>query len=180
MEKLLIANILNLERPNLALFNSFLEFIEDMRANNQPLWAPYLPKANESPAQFVARLHDRETNPESNLVPESIYWAVYDGHVVGRISLRHQLEGNLHKIGGHIGYEVGPKWRRRGFATEMLRQVLLTNKAKEIGNLLLTCSPINEASNKTIITNHGKFTQKVFVDLIEEERNHYWIELKNR
>jgi len=178
MEKQLSPPSLHLERPSQVLYSSFLEFVEDMRANNQPLWDPYLPTSDESPGQFVSRLHDRETKPESNLVPESIYWAVFDGNVVGRISLRHRLEGNLHKIGGHIGYEVGPKWRRRGFATEMLHQILLTDKARDIGKLLLTCSPNNEASNKTITANDGKLTQKVFVDLIGEDRNHYWIDLE--
>lgn len=35
---------LKLARPSLDLFPSFLEFVEDMRANGQPLWAPYLPR----------------------------------------------------------------------------------------------------------------------------------------
>lgn len=169
---------LRLERPSQALYPSFLEFIENMQTHNQPLWDPYLPMTNETPEKFVERLLDRETKPELNFVPETIYWAIYDGNVVGRISLRHRLEGNLHKIGGHIGYEVSPKWRRRGFATEMLRQILLTDKARDIGKLLLTCSPNNEASNKTIIANNGKLIQKVFVDFIGEDRNHYCILLE--
>ncbi|MGZ3775575.1 MAG: GNAT family N-acetyltransferase [Bdellovibrio sp.] len=180
MEKKLSHPSLHLERPSQALYKSFLEFVDDMRSNNQSLWDPYLPKIHESSEQFVTRLHSREEKPESNLVPETIYWAIYDGNVVGRISLRHRLEGNLHKIGGHIGYEVGPKWRRRGFATKMLHQILLTDKAHEIGRLLLTCSPNNEASNKTILANGGKFTQKVFVEFIHEDRNHYWIDLEKR
>lgn len=177
MEKQLRSPSLHLERPSQLLYSSFLEFVEDMRSNHQPLWDPYLPKDDESPDQFVTRLNNREIKPESNLVPETIYWAVYDGNVIGRISLRHRLEGNLHKIGGHIGYEVAPKWRRRGFATEMLRQILKTDKAREIGKLLLTCSPSNEASNKTIITNGGVCSKTVFVDFIGEDRNHYWIEV---
>jgi predicted acetyltransferase len=60
----------------------------------------------------------------------------------------------------------------------MLRLILLTDKTKEIGKLLLTCSPQNEASNKTIISNGGKFTQTLFVDIVQEERNHYWIDLQ--
>lgn len=169
--------ILEIKRPSLSLYSKFLEFVEDMRSNQQPLWEPYLPKLDESPEVFIERLTRRESAPEAPLVPEAVFWAVYDGHVVGRISLRHRLEGNLHKIGGHIGYEVSPRWRRKGFATEMLRQILQTEKAKEIGRLLLTCSPVNEASNKTILSNDGKFEKKVHVDFIGEDRNHYWINL---
>ncbi len=176
MEKIIGNQILRLEKPSESLYQEFSLFVEDMRANNQTLWDPYLPKANEKPLDFVNRLLKRESEPEAPLVPETVYWATFDGHVVGRISLRHRLEGNLHKIGGHIGYEVSPKWRRRGFATEMLRQILMTDKSKEIGKLLLTCSPQNEASNKTITSNGGKLTQTIFVDVVQEERNHYWID----
>jgi predicted acetyltransferase len=163
-------SIIKLARPSLALYPSFLEFFDEMKSHNQPLWNPYTPRVEESAEQFIKRLNERESAPEAPLVPETIYWAVYDDHVVGRISLRHRLEGNLHKMGGHIGYEVGPKWRKRDFATEMLRLLLLTVKAKEIGRVLLTCSPTNEASNKTIIRNGGIFDKTVFVDSIEEAR----------
>jgi predicted acetyltransferase len=167
--------ILKIQRPSVSLYASFLDFIDDMRSHQQPLWEPYLPKPGEMAEDFIDRLLKRETLPEATLVPETIYWAIYDGYVVGRISIRHRLEGNLKKIGGHIGYEVSPAWRRKGFATEMLRQVLETSKAKEIGRLLLTCSPDNEASNKTILSNGGKFEKSVFVDFIGQDRNHYWI-----
>ena len=170
-------SFLEIKSPSISLYPSFLEFVEDMRAHQQPLWEPYLPKQNESPETLIDRLIRLETEPEVPLVPETIYWAINDGHVVGRISLRHRLEGNLHKIGGHIGYEVTPKWRKKGFATEMLRQILQTEKAQEIRRLLLTCSPTNEASNKTILSNGGNFEKKVYVDFIKEDRNHYWIDL---
>lgn len=174
-----LSSRLQLARPSVNLFSRFLEFVEDMRANGQPLWAPYLPKEDEAPGDFIERLLKRETEPESPFVPETVFWAVYDENVVGRISLRHRLEGNLLKNGGNIGYEVSPKWRKRGFATEMLRQVLLTPKAIEIGQVLLTCAPNNEASNRTIQRNGGVFERKIFVDFLQEERNHYWIDCRS-
>ena len=170
-----------LKRPSLEFYGSFCEFVEEMRVNNQPLWDPYLPKPGEAGQEFIARLLEREFKPEVPFVPETIYWAtVGNDVVVGRISLRHRLEGNLTKIGGNIGYEVRPSFRRKGFATHMLRDLLRTSKAMEIGQLLLTCSPENEASNKTIQRNGGVFSNKFFVDFIGEYRNHYWINLKEK
>lgn len=172
-----ITQPLELARPHVKLHDSFMEFTEEMRAHGSPLWAPYLPLADEIPGAFVERLLRRETAPEVPFVPETVYWGVSEGVVVGRISLRHRLEGNLFKMGGHIGYEVRPSYRRRGIATEMLKLVLETPKARQIGRLLLTCAPDNIASNKTIQANGGVFTEKVFVELIQEFRNHYWIDL---
>jgi predicted acetyltransferase len=154
-----------------------MEFVEEMKSEGETLWDPYVPAPKETAHSFVQRLLDRETNPPSPMVPETVYWATQGELVVGRISLRHRLEGNLTKIGGHVGYEVRPSFRRQGIATETLRLILLTAKAKEIGKLLLTCSPTNMASNKTIIANDGKLIQTIYVDLVKEDRNHYWIEL---
>lgn len=166
---------LKLHKPSQSIFPAFQDFIEEMRLHGETLWAPYIPQENESAEQFISRLEQREIHPPAPLVPETIYWAMMDNKVVGRISLRHRIEGNLTKMGGHIGYEVRPSFRNRGFAKEMLRQILETPKVKEIGNLLLTCSPKNEASKKTIIANGGMLTNTVFVDSISEDRNHYWI-----
>lgn len=169
--------MLELKTPSIALLPLYGEFLEDMRAHDQKLWDPYVPAQGQSPEDFIGALLLRAHAPGEGLVPETVYWAVFEGTVVGRISLRHRLEGNLHKLGGHIGYEVRPNFRRRGLATEMLRQILDTPKAREIGRLLLTCAPANIASNKTILANGGKLTQTIYVDVVQASRNHYWIEL---
>jgi predicted acetyltransferase len=60
-------------------------------------------------------------------VPDHIYWAVDErGEYIGRISVRTELNVFLEKVGGHIGYDVRPTKRKRGYAKEMLRQVLMT------------------------------------------------------
>jgi predicted acetyltransferase len=97
--------------------------------------------------------------------------------VVGRIALRHDLNANLKEFGGHIGYEVRPSCRKKGFAKEMLKQLLQTPKALEIRSLLLTCAPTNLASNKTILANGGILTKTAFVEKWKRETNYYLITL---
>lgn len=171
---------MDIVRPRTDLFEAFQEFVSEMKAHGETLWSPYLPKDDEEAHSFVERLLKRSVSSEEGFVSETIFWAVEGERVIGRISLRHKLQGNLHKIGGHIGYEVRPSFRRKGMATEMLRQVLLTDKALEIGELLLTCSPENIASNKTIVSNGGILKQRIFVESVNQDRNHYWINLRKK
>ncbi len=57
----------------------------------------------------------------------------------------------------------------------MLRQILLTAKAQEIGKLLLTCAPDNSASNRTIVANGGVLERTAFVERVGRSTNLYWI-----
>ena len=72
--------------------------------------------APESWAEYVARLedqrHGRRLDP--GFVPASFLVAEVDGVIVGRASVRHELNEFLAVWGGHIGYGVRPGYRRRG------------------------------------------------------------------
>jgi predicted acetyltransferase len=168
---------LALVRPSLELFPSYLELIEEMASLGEKIWGHRLPEPAESADAFVARILRRETAPES-AIPESVFWATLDEQVVGRIALRHRLDEKTSEFGGHIGYEVRPSRRRQGIATEMLRKLLATERARQIGRLLLTCSPENTASRRTIETNGGVFAARVFSVEAQRETCHYWIEIE--
>jgi predicted acetyltransferase len=47
------------------------------------------------------------------------------GAVVGRASIRHRLNDDLAFHGGHIGFAVRAAFRRRGYATGILRPSLV-------------------------------------------------------
>jgi len=173
--------ILVLRRPQDDLVSSYLEFIDEMKQAGEKIWEGMIPQPDESAHDFVQRKLIADISPDPELVAQATYWAcLEDLTVVGRIALRHGLNDNLREFGGHIGYEVRPSYRRRGFATEMLRQLLQTPKAQEIGKLLVTCSPNNLASNKTIISNGGVLYKTGFVDKWQRDTNYYWIDLVKR
>ena len=73
-----------------------------------------------------------------------------DGQMVGRTSIRHRLNEYLAFHGGHIGYGVRPAFRRRGFATDILRQSLIIARSYGVEHVLVTCDDANVASARVI------------------------------
>src|SRR3954471_6409172 len=63
-------------------------------------------------------------------VPSTFLFAFAAARIVGRVSIRHALTPELERLGGHIGYVVVPEYRRRGYATAMLRQSLRIAREK--------------------------------------------------
>jgi predicted acetyltransferase len=76
--------------------------------------------------------------------------AVHDENIVGRLSLRHELNEFLLGFGGHIGFGVIPSARRRGFGTQILRQSLKCARDVGIECALLTCDDQNQGSMRII------------------------------
>jgi predicted acetyltransferase len=169
------AERLQLNSPSVELLPSYIAFLDEIAAHGERVW-PARPEPTETAESFVERLLRAEV---SHAPPhqQTTYWATVDAAVVGQIGLRHRLNAELAEFGGHIGYTVRPASRARGIATEMLRQVLRTSKAQEIGRLLLTCAPDNVASNRTIRANGGVLERTIFVERFQRETNLYWIDL---
>ena len=76
--------------------------------------------------------------------------------IVGIIDLRHTLNDFL-KDFGNCGYSVRPSERRKGYATEMLRQILDVARESGMTELHLSVERDNEPSIKTIISNGGVY-----------------------
>ena len=126
---------------------------------------------------YVRTLLLRQTVAPDGFVCDTTYWALMGDDMVGRISLRHELNDFLRKVGGHIGYIVHPLWRRKGIAAWMLAEVLRTEKARSIGRLLITCDVTNIASEKTILKNGGVYTGTVSLGDSRSAKKHFWVDL---
>ena len=74
--------------------------------------------------------------------------------IVGIIDLRHTLNDFL-KDYGNSGYSVRPTERRKGYATEMLRQIKGIAKEAGMTELHMATFQDNIASVKTIVKNGG-------------------------
>lgn len=161
---------ISLVAPHVKYRDSYLAGFGELTSDDERLaWlylgmsAPLDTAHNDFDA-YVSTLLRRRTVPPPGFVCDTVLWAILDDELVGRISLRHELNDFLSRWGGHIGYIVRPSYRRRGIATEMLRQMLRTQGAKDIGRLLITCDEGNVASEKTIISNGGVYESTIAVE----------------
>ena len=112
-------------------------------------------------------------------VPATTWLAIResDEKIVGVIQLRHELNEFLLNRGGHIGYEVRPSERQKGYATEMLRLVLIKSKKMGLKKVLISCTKSNLASARTILKNGGVLDdERTWIDGSIYQR--YWIEIK--
>lgn len=103
-------------------------------------------------ADYIFGLEEKERGiglPDGH-VPGTLLFGFVGEEIVGRVSIRHQLNPFLETIGGHIGYVTVPEFRRCGYATEMLRQALPIAKNLGLTEVLLTCDEGNTGSQKTI------------------------------
>lgn len=102
-----------------------------------------------------------ETPRPAGHVPDTELWWTEADEFLGRIGIRHRLSPVLLEVGGHIGYDVRPSARRRGHATEMLRQALEIARGLRIEQVLITCD-VSNAPSRTVIERNG--------GLLEDER----------
>jgi len=103
-------------------------------------------------AQYVERLGSEQRGiglPEG-LVPATYLVAVVGTKVVGRVSLRHELNDFLLEQAGHVGYGVVASCRRRGYASQMLKLTLPHARALGIERVLVTCDDDNVASIRVV------------------------------
>jgi predicted acetyltransferase len=135
---------------------------------------PYDTPAKDFEA-YVNKLRSTETNPLPSFVTSTCYWAVHKGEVIGRIAIRHELNDFLKKVGGHVGYIVRPSYRNRGVASEMLRLILETDRARSIGKILVTCDENNTASERTILKNGG-ILENITPNGDQPGKKRFWID----
>jgi predicted acetyltransferase len=167
-----------LVRPAEAYRESYLQSLQEAHAEGRLLHLDYDALSADFGA-FVQELLDKE-EPEKVLpgrVAESIYWLVKDDNYIGRVSVRHMLNDYLWQVGGHIGYDIRPSERRKGYGKQILELAL--PKARDLGlkQILITCDNDNIASQKIIEANGGLFAGEYEVEEQETPIMHYWIEL---
>lgn len=111
-------------------------------------------------------------------MPQTTYVLLdHVGRALGELRLRPRLTRPFERHNGHIGYNVRPRERGKGYATRML--ALAIEKARELGveRLMLTVERENPASVRVIEKNGGILEHTGVVQESGERVAVYWIAL---
>lgn len=131
---------------------------------------------------FLAHLRRFEPPavPPQGFVNSEALWLVEGETYLGRVSIRHTLNQRLREFGGHIGYEIRPSERRKGYATLALRLAL--ERARDLGleRALVTCDVDNLGSRRVIEANGGELEGEFLVlEFHDRPIRRYWIMVRD-
>lgn len=150
----------------------------EMRQEQIP-WEFALGWAQEESFETYIQKNERWARGEDlppTYVRAGFYVGVVDGKIVGRVSIRFQLNDFLAKVGGHIGYGVRPSQRRKGYATRMLELALPIARQHGVTRALLTTDLNNVASCKVIERCGGVFESIFDHPEYGKPKRRFWID----
>jgi predicted acetyltransferase len=165
-------------RPSVGHERAFIEMVADFEAHDLENAEFYL-AAKGNFEKYVLSLLDEERglNLQQGRVPCTHRWLMESGGaVVGATRLRHNIDTPfLATEGGHIGYDVAPGWRGRGYGHRALQAALEEAQNLEIDRVLLVADESNEASRKVIVRHGGELEAIIFSERLKQRVCRYWI-----
>jgi predicted acetyltransferase len=109
------------------------------------------------------------------VVPQLTFWLVDEDAVVGCLRLRARSTPALTDEGGHIGYDVRPSLRRRGYGTRLLQLGLAQANALGIRPVLITCDADNHGSIAVIERNGGVLADESLSTRTGKLKRRFWV-----
>ena len=118
-----------LAEPNKKYQKSFEEYALSYKKINDSHYFNKYENALENFQDYLNVLHDYSMgkNLLQGDVITSSFWLIDKEDVVGVVRIRHQEI----ECAGHIGYDISPNYRNRGYGFQILKLAL--RKAREIG-----------------------------------------------
>jgi predicted acetyltransferase len=119
-------------------------------------------------------------NGQEDWVPSYTFWLTnMNKDILGVVRIRMSLENDyVRKYAGHIGYDISPMSRKKGYGTALLKLAL--EKAAQLGHdkVLVTCDDDNIGSAKIIEKNGGVLESRILKKDNKTQLRRYWISIK--
>jgi predicted acetyltransferase len=161
--------------PTEELRPEFLAMAEEYSLAGDPRYHPAL---EDFPAYLRGLLDGaRGIGLPPGRVPYSTFWLTSGRRPVGRSSVRHYLTPDLEEEGGHVGYDIRPSERLKGYGKLILRLTLAEARKLGLSRALLTCDTDNVASAKVIEGNGGRLRDQTISKRSGKLISRYWIKL---
>jgi predicted acetyltransferase len=167
---------LHLAHPFDSLIPDYLTMLQELPPEDS--WNGYMIRRPSQDSQvFIDQMraeHEGHNLPEG-WVPQTTFWPVLNGRLVGEARLRHSLTPSLLLEGGNIGFMIRPSLHGKGHATQVLQLVLQEARNLNLQRVLLTTAVDNIASRRVILKNGGVPDSQPA--LANQDKLRYWIEL---
>lgn len=173
--------MLKLVKPDIKYKKQFIEMMKEWEATGEKIIPYSIREADYNHFENMIKHFENESNGidiSHNFVPATTLWGYDDSRniIVGAVNIRHYLTESLLINVGHIGDGVRPSERRKGYATEMIKQALDFCKSLGINRVLMVCDKDNIGSAKSIQNNGGILENEVF-SKDGQINQRYWINL---
>lgn len=174
--------MLRLVEPGSQYKESFLQGVREFQREGA-MRQYSVSRLNADFESFLHRLYLRQHSKTlpPNIVPSLYFWLIDDdgvqGTYVGTLRISPTLDDFLRRVGGHIGYQVRPALRCKGYGRQLL--ALGLQRARELGltRVLVTCDEDNIGSKKVIEYNGGQLENAIHVEGSTTRKLRYWIDL---
>lgn len=117
----------------------------------------------------VERNRNMPITPNTTRADSYLAFRAEDDRLVGTIQLRHSIPKPLEICGGHIGYEIRPSERRKGYGKAMLKEVLKIARQLGMKRVRIDCDKENAASRNTILACGGVFDKELLYTCVDHK-----------
>ena len=169
-----------LVEPSNTYRDSFIAMAQEFQAVGETRYELLLPQLENDFAGYVQLLQNQKDGIglQEGHVPQTTLWSVENDEMIGVIHIRHSLTPTLEKIGGHIGYQIRPSRRRKGYGTRQLTLALEVVRAWGWEKVLITCNDDNTGSARIIESNGGELWDVMEVEGEPRPIRRYWVQLR--
>lgn len=162
------------------LVAAYLEMVEEFEAAGEGYPFNDAELARRDFAAFADDLRNESLGVglPPGVIPQTTYALLESGgRALGEIRFRPHLTPPFERHNGHIGYNVRPSERGRGYATRMLALALDKARALGLERVMLPVEGENPASARVIAKNGGTLERRIVDEESGEPVALYWIEL---